>query len=153
MMLDRWILNLNTLFILAIAFWSFAAWRELWIYRHIKDTFAIITKYLNAPNTFDLKTIPECLIARGVYKNRNLACRICDIIPTRLFFYRMEIHCHVEPGSKTPGTPKGNAGVSYRTTALSVIKKYSLVERISEQEILDILEEITRAAELVESKT
>jgi hypothetical protein len=145
-MFDRWIAWLNSLFILSIFFWAFAAWRELWIYRRIKDTFALITSLCCAQDTFDHKGIPDCIVVRGVYKNRALACRLSHIRPTWLFFYRVDIHCHIEPkdASKNP--------VSYKATALSKTMRCPLTEGASREEILEVFEEVTGAAETAESK-
>ena len=144
---DNLIYGLNFLFLLAIIIWALSSYIEILIYRNIKETFAAIWKLFRPVDELSLKTAPDYMIIQGLYKNRKVTCRLSRSRATKLLHYDLSLHFYVEPLIK----PENK--IYYNCTATTSAESLFFTAKIPQRDILRILEELTRGAEMVESQT
>ena len=154
---------LNFLFMLAILVWALFAYTEIWIYHNIRQTFKTISKLLRSELKPPPKTPLDYLITQGLYKGRKAVCRINRHPSSKLLHYSLSLHFHIEPLIKPrqrfpeeeylipkPQSHQDNR-IYYQSTSSTSIISYIFTNKISEQEITNIFEELTHAAEIVEA--
>ncbi len=144
---DSLIYGLNLLFVTAIVIWAASSYIELLIYRNIKETFASISGTFRPVDHLSLKTAPDYMIVQGFYKSRKVVCRLNRSTPSKLLHYDLSLHFHVEP------MVKHEQKVSYNCTATTNAQSLFFTSKIPQQDIISILEELTRTAEIIEKDT
>jgi hypothetical protein len=144
---DNLIYGLNLLFLLAIIIWAISSYIEILIYRNIKETFAAIWRSFRPVDELSLKTAPDYMIAQGLYKNRKVICRLSRSKPSKFLHYDLSLHFYIEP------LVKPEQKTYYNYTATTSSQSLFFTAKIPHQDILRILEELTRAAELIEKDT
>lgn len=163
--MDNLILHLNSLFTLAVVFWGFCAYAEMWTTSNIRATFKIICELLRADmDFFTLSPTDYYYIGQGSYKGRRVVCRINRFIPAHLFHYNLGLHIYMEPHRRSERGKPGQAlylprntslreenRIYYTCTSSTILKSYLFASKISREEFLRIFEELSRAAEIIES--
>ena len=144
---DNLIYGLNLLFLTAIIIWAISSYVEILIYRNIKETFSAIWRSFRPVDELSLKTAPDYMIAQGLYKNRKVVCRISRSGASKFLHYGLSLHFYMEPLVKTEHK------IYHDYTATTSAQSLFFTAKIHQQEIMRILEELTRAAEIVESQT
>jgi hypothetical protein len=163
-LIDTLILHLNSLFTLSILVWAFSAYTEIMVYRNINKTFETIAKLVHSEVRLPKTSVQaDYLLVQGIYKNRKVVCRINRLGPSRFLHYNLSLHCYVEPlfepDAKFPSTPRltqhtrlqEDNRIYYQYTSSTALNSYLFSTRISEHEIISILEELTQAAEIFEA--
>ena len=162
-MSDAFVLYLSSAFTLAILLWAFLAYIDLWIFHTISRTRAVVSKILAEEHKAPVPTPGDYALTQGTYKNRRVVFRIARITPAPFLYYSLSLHCYIEPRISpnrkiamrfpTPRTClEEDNKIYYRYTSSTSQKTLPLISRIPPTEILDIFEELTRAAEIVESE-
>ncbi|MFH0876747.1 MAG: hypothetical protein V1863_00800 [Candidatus Omnitrophota bacterium] len=163
--MDNLILQLNSLFTLAIIFWGFCAYTEMWTYHNIRATFKIICELLHADMDFlNLSPTDYYYIGQGTYRGRRVVCRINRFSPSQLFHYNLGMHIYMEPhrhpDQGKPGQAlylpsntslRENNRIYYTCTSSTILKSYLFASKISREEFLRIFDDLSRAAEIIES--
>lgn len=163
-LIDTLILHLNSLFTLSILVWAFSAYAEMLVYRNINNTFKTISKLVHSEAKFPKGSIhADYLLAQGIYKNRKVLCRISRLGPSRFLHYNLSLHCYIEPllrqDTKFSSTPyltqhtrlREDNRIYYQYTSSTAFNSYLFTIRICDHEIINILEELTQAAEIFEA--
>lgn len=163
-LIDTLILHLNSLFTLSILVWAFSAYTEILVYRNIKETFKTIAKSVHSDVKLPKTSIQaNYLLVQGIYKNRKVVCRISRLVPSRFLHYNLSLHCYIEPlfrpdAKFSPAPPltqntrlQEDNRIYYQYTSSTALNSYVFSARISEHEIINILEELTQAAEIFEA--
>ncbi|MEK7850104.1 MAG: hypothetical protein AAB213_04760 [Candidatus Omnitrophota bacterium] len=144
---DNLIYGLNFLFLLAIIIWAISSYIEILIYRNIKETFASIWRSFQQADQLSLKTAPDYMIAQGLYKNRKVVCRLSRTSPSKFLRYDLRLHFYIEP------LVKPEHKIYHNYTATTSAQSLFFTTKIPQQEIMRILEELTRDAEIIEKDT
>ncbi|MBI5873627.1 MAG: hypothetical protein HZB36_05740 [Candidatus Omnitrophica bacterium] len=162
---DIFIYRLVTCFTISIIIWALFAYTELWINHNMSNTAKIIAKLLHTKSDHSSQDPPDYLLIQGFYKNRKIVCRMSHFSPSRFLHYNLRMHIHIEPLLDlrserlknyyvTENTRlEANNKINYECTSLTAIKSYFLSSMINKDEFIQIFEELTRAAEMVESQT
>lgn len=157
------IINLGSLFLFAILLWAISAYTELLVWREMKKIFIMISRILRSEKKLPEGNPPDYLIVKGTYKSRNTIVRISHFYSgAQILNYKLSLHMHMEPLRR--GKPReisditerelGTPGkmIFYKNTSTTSIKTYSIVSRVSEHNIISMLEELTYSVEEVEAQ-
>lgn len=161
---NHYTVNLSSLFTLAVIIWGASAYLDIWIWRNVKVTFKIISKLLLSHAQFPSATPLNYLIVEGLYKGRKVVCRLNYSTLKNFFHYDIYLHIYIEPHVKykpgffqidylTKNTHlREDSKIYYQRTTSTAIKSYFLADMISDKEFIAIFEELTLAAEKIESE-
>ncbi len=142
-MRDLFIYRLVTCFTASVIIWALFTYAEMWINANLKNTSRAIAKLLNAEPNPRSSNPPGYNIIQGTYKGRKIVCRLNSFSPTKLLRYNLSLHVYIEPF-------KGS-GIAHEYTSLTTVKSYFLSSSVSQDEFIQIFEELTRAAEMTEA--
>lgn len=161
---NEFILNLSSLFTLAIVIWGILAYLDIWILRNAKKTSKIISRLLSSGAQNIPKTPMDYFIVQGYYKGRKVVCRINCFTARKFLRYNLQLHIYMEPRIKykpgflqidylTKNTHlRNDSRIYYQRTTSTTIKSYFFADIISEEEFIAIFEELTLGAEKIESE-
>ena len=161
---NEFILNLSSFFTLAVVLWGMLAYLDIWILRNAKITCNIISQLLLSRAQIPSRTPSDYFIVQGYYKGRVVVCRINCLIPRNHLHYNLHLHIYIEPHLKykpnflqidylTKNTYlMKDSRIYYQRTSATAIKSYFFADMISEKEFISIFEELTSAAEKIESE-
>lgn len=155
---------LSLLFMTAVIVWAVSASLELLAWKNNASIFKELCPLIHSDPKMFSRLPPGYLITQGTYKNRKVICRL-DLEPAnQKFHYNLSLHCHMEPLARpratfaknillTPHTrlDKENR-IYYNFTSTTSIRSYLFSQRIPREDLIQILEELTRASELIESQ-
>lgn len=160
--MDSLILILNFAFLLSILFWATTAYAQMWFARHLISLAKTLNNILHPDASLRTKMAPNYLIAQGTYKGRKVVCRINKLPGSNFLRYNLDLNAYIQPLTKpsrssvNPWQPTENTRVErdfrirYLTTSEKTTRSFFITERISEQEIRLIFQELTKAAEIAE---
>jgi hypothetical protein len=163
-MTGTFISHLVTLFTAAIVLWGLISYAQLWVYHNLKVTQKMLCRILSSPVKPAGDDPPDYLIICGHYKGRKVVCRLSQFSVFKLLHYGLRFHIHIEPGialksgrhpdeSLTQNTRLGTDNkIYYDSMSSTSMKSYLFASRIPDHEFLSVFEELTRAAEIIESK-
>lgn len=158
------IVNLSSLFSFAIVIWGVFAYLDIWVLRNAQITLKVISKLLLSRTQISTKTPLDYFIVQGYYKGRKIVCRINCFFPKNIFHYNLCLYIYIEPQIKykpgflqidylTKNTHlREDSKIYYQHTTSTAIKSYFFADTISEEEFINIFEELTFAAEKIESE-
>ncbi|MFH1690980.1 MAG: hypothetical protein ABIC68_00200 [Candidatus Omnitrophota bacterium] len=161
---NEFIVHISSLFTIAIVIWGIFAYLDIWVLRNAQITFKIISKLLLLRTQISPKTPLDYFIVQGYYKGRKVVCRINCFFPKNIFHYDLYLHIYMEPQIKhkpgflqmdylTKNTHfREDSKIYYQRTTSTAIKSYFFADMISEEEFINIFEELTIAAEKIESE-
>jgi hypothetical protein len=161
---DSIIYCLNLAFICAIFVWAIASFTEMQIYKNTRETFKQISELFTTQEKVGLKTGTDYLLIEGIYKNRRVVCRLSRYAPSALLHYTISLYFFIEPlnsmsknntsaGVLTRNTQLlDNNKILYHYTTTTSIHSLFFTTKIHKQEIIEIFEELTQAAEMVEAQ-
>lgn len=161
---DPLIYFLNFLFLFFVLQWAFSAYVEIWVYRNLKQAFKLISNLLRSKSKLSLSDPPDYIIVEGTYKGRRVVARVSRSAPSPLWHYSLSLHIYIEPLIRpklvayqtdylTEHTQlEENNRIYYGSTSSTTVKSYTFMSKIPEDEFINIFEELTRAAEIAESK-
>ncbi len=132
---------------LSILVWAFSAYAEIWIYRNIKHAFNVISNLLHSEIKYPTKAPTDYLIVQGFYKGRKAICRINRHPSSRILHYTLSLHFYIEPASQSQQDNR----IYYQYTSSTSVTSYIFTNKISEYDIRNAFEELTRAAEMSEA--
>ncbi|OIO36101.1 MAG: hypothetical protein AUJ74_03780 [Candidatus Omnitrophica bacterium CG1_02_44_16] len=144
---DSLIYGLNLLFLIAIIIWAISSYIEILIYRNIKETFTSISSSFRPADQLSLRTAPDYMIIQGLYKNRKVVCRLNRSNPSQFLHYDLNLRFYIEP------LVDQELGIHHNCTATTSAQSLFFTAKIPEQDIVAILEELSHAAEIAESRT
>lgn len=157
---DSVIYGLSVLFFASIVFWAVSAYAEMIIYRTVQETSRLIQDILKTQHEVGEEGPTDYSIVEGRYKNRTMICRINRIAARSWWNFKLNLHCHVEPlrisaqGQARRFGPLGKTGdVYYPATSTTFTRSFDPTEQISQNDILSIFEDLSKAAEIVENQT
>ena len=162
---DIFIYRLASLFTISVVIWALFAYAQLWINYNMRKTSKMLSGLLNSKEKRYAHDPPDYCITQGFYRGRKIVCRMTYFSPTRFLRYDLRLHIHIEPitsskyrlntayaPTKNPRLDANNT-INYSCTSITAIKSYFLSSMIDKDEFIQIFEELTRAAEIVETNT
>jgi hypothetical protein len=161
---DIFIYRITSCFTISVILWALFAYAELWINGNLRLTKKIFSRLLHAESTkTNTSDPPDYMIIQGFYKERKIVCRMCYFSPSRFLRYDLRLHIHIEPNKRIGQKlrahlyPTENTqldydnNINYACTSSTVLKSYFFASMIQEDEFIQIFEELTRAAEIIEA--
>ncbi len=156
---DTLIYGLSVLFFASIVFWAVSAYAEMIIYKAVQEASRLVRDILKTRRQSGEEGPTDYSIVEGRYKNRTVICRINRIAARSLWNFRLDLHCHVEPlrapaeeKMKLP-KPLGQAdNIYYPATSTTFVRSFGPSEKLSKSDILNIFEDLTKAAESIENQ-
>ncbi len=156
---DTLIYGLSILFFASIVFWAVSAYAEMIIYKAVQEASRLIQDILKTPRPSSQEGPTDYSIVEGRYKNRTVICRINRIAARSLWNFKLDFHCHIEP-LRTPAEektrlsrPLGQADdIYYPATSTTFVRSFGPSEKLSKSDILNIFEDLTKAAESIENQ-
>lgn len=160
---DIFVYRITSCFTVAVILWALFAYAELWINHNLKHTQKIFAKLLHAEIKSAASDPPGYMIVQGFYKERKIVCRMSCFSPSRFLRYDLRLHIHIDPHRCIRDKFRGRLyltentrldidnKINYACTSSTILKSYFFSSMIPEDEFIQIFEELTRAAEIIEA--
>ncbi len=160
---DVFIYRLATCFTGSIILWALLSYVEIWIDHNMRKTARLLAGLLHAETRANIQDAPGYCIIQGLYKNRKIVCRMSAFSPSSFLHYNLRLHIHIEPLTRafarqgegrriTENTYRSSDNsINYDCTSSTTIKSYLFSSLVDRDTFLQVFEELTKAAEIVET--
>ncbi len=148
---DKLIYGLSILFFASIVFWAISAYAEMVIYKAVREASRLFQDILKTRGESDGEGPTDYAIVEGRYKDRTMICRINRIAAHSWWNFKLSLHCHIEPLRLATQGPADPNRISYPAMSTTFTRSFGPSEKLSKNDILNIFEDLTMAAEFIEN--
>jgi len=148
---DSLIYGLSVLFFASIVFWAVSAYAEMVIYKAVREASRLLQDILKTRGESGEEGPTDYAIVEGCYKDRTIICRINRIAARSWWNFKLSLHCHIEPLRLATQGPADPNHICYPAMSTTFTRSFGPSEKLSKDDILNIFEDLTRAAESIEN--